>query len=134
MIITLGFIKRKPGLTHEEFSRHWRDVHGPLLRDTPEFARHLKRYVQHHIYPNHEFPELAPLEFDGFFESWFDSADARRQLLAEPLFKKLVLPDEAKFLDLSVRRTSMLDIQATQIGRDLVAEISGKKKRETKSP
>ena len=30
MVIVLGFYKRKPGLTHEEFCRHWLDIHAPL--------------------------------------------------------------------------------------------------------
>src|SRR4051794_22365407 len=76
MIILLGFYKRRPDLTWEQFSDHWRNVHGPLLRDTPEASRYIKRYVQHHIRPRS--PSLAgvgSLDFDGFSEAWFESAE-----------------------------------------------------------
>jgi EthD domain len=52
MLITLGFYKRKPGLTREQFSKHWREVHGPLIANDPILSKYLKRYVQHHCVPS----------------------------------------------------------------------------------
>lgn len=28
----VAFMKRKPGLTHEQFYHHWVNVHGPLVK------------------------------------------------------------------------------------------------------
>lgn len=114
MFIYLGFYKRKPGLSWEEFSRHWSEVHGPLLRDTPEFSRYIKRYVQHHLQPN-PAPGAQALEFDGFSEVWFESPEDRRKMWEQPLFKELMIPDEELFLDLSATRYSMTDNPIIQI-------------------
>jgi hypothetical protein len=42
--ILLGFYKRKPGTTHEQFENHWRNVHGPMIRDLPGIEKYLLRY------------------------------------------------------------------------------------------
>jgi len=115
MIIVLGFYKRKPGLTYEEFSRHWRDVHGPLVRDTPEIAKYIRRYVQHHLMPNTIFPGLKPLEFDGFSEVWFDSVEDHMKMRAEPVHKQVMIPDEHKFLDMEMTKVTVMDNQVYQI-------------------
>jgi uncharacterized protein (TIGR02118 family) len=123
MLITLGFCKRKAGLTREEFSQHWRDVHGPLLSDAPEARRYIKRYVQHHIAPSSGFSDRSWLEFDGFSEAWFESIEARQALHALPFFREKVIPDEARFIDLSQTRILMFDTQVVQIGQDLTQEL-----------
>src|SRR5258706_7063225 len=99
MLVMLLFLKRKAGLTHEEFCRYWRDVHGPLVRNTPEVARYFRKYVQHQLTPNTASPGVQPLPFDGFSETWFDSAEDRERMRAEPVFQQLIVPDEVKFLD-----------------------------------
>lgn len=115
MIVLLGFYKRRPDLTWEAFSDHWRNIHGALLRDTPETARHLRRYVQHHLRPNPAYPEAA-LPFDGFSEVWFDSMEARAAMHADPVYQRLMPDDEQKFLDLTATRFHMIDRPVVQIG------------------
>mgnify|MGYP001069243619 CR=1 FL=1 len=46
MIKLVCFLKRKEGLTHEEFVDHWKNRHGPLIAGTPSIARHVARYEQ----------------------------------------------------------------------------------------
>ncbi len=118
MIITLSFYKRLPGLTGEQFSDHWRNVHGPLLRDTPDSRRYLRRYIQHHIRPNTAF-DADPLPFDGFSEVWYDNIEQRKELFSLPVFKEVFIPDEEKFIDRSRTTVSMIDRQATIIGEHL---------------
>jgi hypothetical protein len=31
-VSSVAFIKRKPGLTPEEFYHHWENIHGPLVK------------------------------------------------------------------------------------------------------
>ena len=38
MIKSLSLLTRKPGMTHEQFVKHWLEVHGPLARKVPEFS------------------------------------------------------------------------------------------------
>lgn len=53
MITMIVFVRRKAGLSREEFTRYWHDRHAPLVLDTPEFMRHVRRYVQYHSAPGH---------------------------------------------------------------------------------
>ena len=48
LIKRVSFIKRRPGMSPEEFSRYWREVHGPLALDLPG----MRRYVQCHVVPS----------------------------------------------------------------------------------
>ena len=113
MLIVMGFYKRKPDWTWEQFSDYWRNVHGPLLH-TAEIRRYLSRYVQHHIRPNDSAQSTQPLEFDGFSEVWYERTEDRAKLLAEPFFLEKIVPDEQVFLDMSVVRTSVYDTRVVQ--------------------
>ncbi|MFC4670850.1 EthD domain-containing protein [Seohaeicola nanhaiensis] len=122
MIITLGFYKRKPGLTLEQFQTHWRDVHGPLIAGIPGVEKYLKRYVQHHMVPSQGWPGVGPLDYDGFSESWFPSLDARKELHAMPYFQNEMIEDERQFLDMDATRVLMFDNQVVQIGKDYAGD------------
>ena len=106
MIIVMGFYKRRSDLTWQEFSDHWRNVHGPLLRDTPKTAQYMRRYVQHHLRPS---PGGPAFEFDGFSEGWFDSLEARQEMHESEEFLSIVRSDSALFLDLSATHYLVLD-------------------------
>jgi uncharacterized protein (TIGR02118 family) len=123
MLITLGFYKRKPGLTREQFSKHWREVHGPLIANDPILSKYLKRYVQHHCVPSSGWANVGELEYDGFSESWFESLESRKEMHALPYFQSEMIADEHKFLDMNATRILMFDNQVVQIGRDYSSEI-----------
>lgn len=123
MLITLGFYKRKPGLTLEQFQKHWREIHGPLIAENPEFSKYFIRYVQHHCVPSSGWPSpVGDLDYDGFSESWFPSLEARMELHALPSFREQLIPDEEMFLDMKATRILMFDSQVVQIGKDHSAE------------
>ena len=69
MLVIMGFYHRKQGLTWEQFSDHWKNVHGPLLRDSPQTAKYIRRYVQHHIRPNTAFPGVKTVGLRWYFGS-----------------------------------------------------------------
>lgn len=97
MVKLFAFIRRRPGLGIEEFRDHWRDVHGPLIRDTPELARHVVRYEQH---PRHRDDALSGTDgIDGVAVQWFDSIDGFVSFISEPAYRDLIAPDERRFLD-----------------------------------
>ena len=73
------FLTRKPGLSVEEFQRHWRDVHGPLAAKMAS----LRRYVQSHTRSSAYAAGRAPA-WDGVASAWFDSVDAIRAADATP--------------------------------------------------
>lgn len=109
MIKVIGLIKRKPGISREEFLRHWKEDHGPLVASIPELARHVRKYVQVHRV---SIPELdaqerygqtsLPAEYDGAVEMWFDSTEEMQKafaVLADPVICKRLREDEDSFID-----------------------------------
>jgi uncharacterized protein (TIGR02118 family) len=95
-------VRRKPGMSAEEFHRYWRENHGPLVRSVPEFMRHVRRYVQSHTLADAAsgFPAGGG-SFDGYAELWFDDVESVRRAFQEPRYLEVIRPDEPKFADLS---------------------------------
>lgn len=97
MIRLTAMLVRNPELTHEEFLRHWHEVHGPLIRDTPELARHLVRYEQH---PLTDDKGAGVGGYDGVAVQWLESIDDLFAFIAEPLYAEKLSPDEQRLLDM----------------------------------
>ena len=77
MIKYVGVLKRKNGLTREEFSQHWKETHGPLFlsKNVPG----LRRYIQ-----NHNAKATGPefdSDIDGIAEIWFDDIESAQAFL-----------------------------------------------------
>ena len=94
-------LRRAPGITRDEFRRHWRDVHGPLALENPDVFG-FRHYVQLHTPDDAEtFPPAiergAPPPFDGISEIWRDAttADADRAAAV----REMIMEDEARFVD-----------------------------------
>jgi uncharacterized protein (TIGR02118 family) len=87
VIKVLSLLTRKPGLSHEEFVRHWRDIHGPLAHGVPG----LRRYVQSHIIGTRARADIqeADVEIDGIAELWYDDEEALRASAASPEAQRL---------------------------------------------
>ncbi|MEO6987581.1 MAG: EthD domain-containing protein [Aquihabitans sp.] len=47
-----AFVKRREGMTREEFLDYWHHTHGPLIRDTPGLGDRTLRYEQHPARPD----------------------------------------------------------------------------------
>src|SRR5262249_45126527 len=95
MIKTIGLLTRKDGWTHEQFMKHWVEVHGPLAHAVPG----LRRYVQNHIQSvrrRADVPETE-LEIDGVAELWFDDLAAFEAAARTPEMKAL-RADGARFI------------------------------------
>ena len=77
-------IKRKPGMSVEEFHRYWREVHGPLVASTRS-GRHASRYEQNHR-------PLADYRDDDDRRGWDGVKDkARRSELLPESRRRLAL-------------------------------------------
>lgn len=97
MVKLFALIRRRPGMGVGEFREHWREVHGPLIRDTPSLARHVLRYEQH---PRHRDDATSGTDgIDGVAVQWFDSIDDFWAFVSEPAYRELIAPDERRFLD-----------------------------------
>ncbi|WP_334143501.1 EthD domain-containing protein [Rhabdothermincola sp.] len=97
MVKLVAFLKRKPGLTLEEFYDHWENRHGPLIANTPELARHIVRYEQHRRTALAGW--MGTEGFDGVTIQWMASPAAFEAFVAEPAYAELIAPDEQRFLD-----------------------------------
>jgi len=87
MIKTVALLTRKPGLSHEEFVRHWVEIHGPLAHAVPE----VRRYVQNHILGERTRPDIPTTDVavDGVAELWYDDRAAMDRSNASPEAKRL---------------------------------------------
>ena len=87
MIKTLSLLTRRAGLSHDEFVRHWVEIHAPLAHAVPG----LRRYVQNHIVAERERPDIptTAVDVDGIAELWFDDRAAMERANASPEAKRL---------------------------------------------
>ena len=95
MIKSISLLTRKEGLSHEDFVRHWVEIHAPLAHAVPG----LRRYVQNHISGERtraDIPATA-VEIDGIAELWFDDQATFEAATRSPEMKALH-DDGAKFI------------------------------------
>ncbi|MCU1496264.1 MAG: Ethyl tert-butyl ether degradation EthD [Acidimicrobiales bacterium] len=87
-----AFVKRKEGMSREDFLDHWHNSHGPLIRDTPGLGDRTISYTQHPALPQDRsgWDGVAVQEFAGWddFLAMLDG-EAGEAMRA----------DEANFLD-----------------------------------
>jgi uncharacterized protein (TIGR02118 family) len=76
LIKSIAFLQRKPGLSREDFVRHWLDVHVPMCHVVPGLRGYaVSTVVERHTRP--DVPSLSIGDFDGVAQVWFDSLQAR---------------------------------------------------------
>jgi uncharacterized protein (TIGR02118 family) len=89
MIKRISLVARKPGMSIEEFERHWTGPHIEIVRQLPGL-RGLRLNLIEHV--------ESEREWDGIGELWFDSVqDAQAAFAADPV-RSLLAEDRAKFL------------------------------------
>ena len=106
MIKLVYCLRRKPGMSVDEFQRYWRDVHAPLVRSHQDTLGIL-RYVQMHTDHGKVTEVLtgsrgAPEPFDGVAELWYESGEALADRGKDPAARaagKELFEDEQQFID-----------------------------------
>jgi uncharacterized protein (TIGR02118 family) len=99
MVKLVCFLKRKEGLSLEEFYDHWFDRHAPLIASTEPFATLVKRYEQHRRVAEPGW--MGTPGYDGITIQWFDSTADVEAFINAPEYATTIAPDEAAFLDTS---------------------------------
>lgn len=108
MIRLVFVLRRKPGMSLEEFQQYWRSAHGPLV------AKHsttldIRRYVQVHTLDDAVNDQLAGARgkmeppYDGVAELWWDNREALAASFSSAAGQaagRELLEDEARFIDL----------------------------------
>ena len=95
MIIT---IKRREGMSHEEFAHYQREIHRPRLMAIPEARQYIRRFVVSYPIPA---PDYSGPSYDSVVEAWFDSMEDMNALYFSDNFLRDVDPDHVNFMDLS---------------------------------
>ncbi len=92
MIKVYFHLKRKPGMSVEEFQQHWREVHVPATQQVPT----LRKYI--FCLPlASEYEQGEPL-WDGIGETWWDSEAAFEAFTQTPE-GQVVINDLSTFSD-----------------------------------
>jgi len=93
VIKTIALAHRKPGLTREEYNKHWLEVHAPLAA---RYIPGIKRYVQNH------FIEVPGMEYegDGIVEMWYDDIEAWQKSMAAIGASRELAEDGPKFAEM----------------------------------
>lgn len=65
-------LRKKEGMSRDEFRAYWRDVHGPIGASMPG----VRKYVQNHA--------VADGACDGIAEMWFDSTADMQAAFTSP--------------------------------------------------
>jgi uncharacterized protein (TIGR02118 family) len=109
MLKLIMCVKRKPGMSREEFDHHWRTQHAPLVLKHAEILG-IRRYIQTVPYANPEAQQALQktrgtlnVDFDGCAELWWD--DLSSHLAARQTEQGLsalneLIEDERRFVDL----------------------------------
>lgn len=92
-------LKRKPGLTHDEFVEHHQSVHAALFMSVAAVKETVRRYVQQHAL-DIDLPGMPKTRFDGITELWFDDVESLGRCFSDPEYLARIRPDEESFLDL----------------------------------
>ena len=92
MVKVLTFIKRKPGMSVEDFQQYWLTRHPAVVTRLPG----VRRYVQSHALPSSYRKGEPP--WDGIAEVWADDTDALRAMTRSAANAD-VQADEAQFID-----------------------------------
>jgi len=92
MVKVVTFLKRKAGMSVEDFQRYWRTRHPEVVVRLPG----VRRYVQSHTLAS-TYRKGEPV-YDGIAEVWAEDTDALRAMTRSPENAK-VQADEARFID-----------------------------------
>ena len=116
MVKVVAFFKRKPGITVEDFDRHWSTRHADLVRRLPG----LRRYVQNPTLAS-GYRRREPV-YDGVAEAWFDDGEALRVSGASREYAA-VKADEAGFIDGASLASLITDEVVVVEGREAAGAV-----------
>jgi len=106
----LIFLKRRPGMSVEDFRRYYEESHAPLcLKGMRGVSRYLRRFID--PLPNPETGAAGDLAYDVITELWFEDEAlfrATARSMATRSMPDEIVEDEKKLFDRSRTRTATL--------------------------
>ncbi|MGZ6371726.1 MAG: EthD domain-containing protein [Bdellovibrionota bacterium] len=82
-----SLLQRKPGISHQEFVKHWVEIHAPMARACPGIGRYALTIIK----SASTRKDVAPYEIqvDGIAELWFKSQADFDAYSSSPATKRL---------------------------------------------
>jgi uncharacterized protein (TIGR02118 family) len=91
-------MRRRPDLTHDQFTAHWRDAHAQLFSSQPVVKQYVRRYVQSRTIANPP-RSFALADFDGIAQMWFDDMDGFHGVFSSQNYRDVIRVELKKFTD-----------------------------------
>ena len=118
----LLFMKRKPGMSVEDFRAYYESHHAPLAaKSSTALQRYIRRYITPQTHP--ETGPRAELEYDVITELWCKDEAAFNTLLAyltTSLMPDFIIEDEKNLFD----RSSFRIATVVECETDLAAAVN----------
>lgn len=83
----VSLLSRKPGISHDEFVKHWVEIHAPLAYACPGISRYTVTIVKSSA-TRKDVPALD-VAIDGIAEMWFKDQAALDAFQASPATRRL---------------------------------------------
>ena len=91
------FLRKLPGMSHEEFVQYHKTNHAKLFTSLDVVKQYVVKYVQCHAIPV-SIPGFPDMYYDGITELWFDDEASIAKVFGAEEYLRLVRPDEEKFI------------------------------------
>jgi hypothetical protein len=119
MIRILVLLKRKPGLTMEEFITHFETKHVEIGKKifTGNAVKYSRKYLTPIEDPRGDTPVVPT--YDAVMEAWFEDQahwDAALEIARSPEIVAAAIADSEQFIDRSQRAMYLADLRETDLG------------------
>jgi uncharacterized protein (TIGR02118 family) len=101
MIKQIYLIKRKPGMSFDEFKKYYLEVHAPLAKKLfPEIRKYIINFA---------LQRGKETVYDAITEVYYDDLETIIRLAKSDTYKNEVVQDEERFMDRSVFRNILTE-------------------------
>jgi uncharacterized protein (TIGR02118 family) len=112
MLKMIAVLKRKPGMSFDEFRTYYETRHVPLVKSL--MKDNLAAYIRNYVGQDSPFPVGIALDFDVVSEFHYPNQAALEAAVAaiqHPDSVEKVRSDELNFLDMTAARVCMVDVR-----------------------
>lgn len=133
MIVRIGLLRKKEGMTEVEFSRHWLGRHAALASRLPGLARYEQNHVIDHAQRGISYPRGSEV-IDGFSMLWFANEQAMHEALQSDAARALAIDEEECFSSVRILTIDQLEVIPPTSDRPSIKRMSTLRRRGDVSP